>query len=89
MTGYRQIEDLIRVLESGYRMEKPEHAPKAIGDLMFQCWKRNPEERITFVQLTEVLGEMVHPSSLIRFAPDAVSTRNNLEMLKSRLPTVI
>jgi hypothetical protein len=30
---------LIRQLENGYRMEKPDFAPNYIGEIMSGCWK--------------------------------------------------
>ena len=62
------IGELIRFLQSGNRMEKPEYAPKAIGDIMTECWKQNQEERIDFEKLERILGEMVDPSIQDQFA---------------------
>ena len=55
---------LIRELMIGYRMEKPQMATNVIGRLMTDCWKTEPNERPTFHQLQEALGN--HLESSIR-----------------------
>ena len=47
---------LIKQLENGYRMEKPEYAPNAVGDIINSCWRANPKQRPTFVQLEEMVS---------------------------------
>ncbi len=49
-------------------MDKPECAPKAIGEILIKCWMHNPDERIAFDQLEQTLGEMVDPSIQEQFA---------------------
>lgn len=49
-------------------MEKPEYAPNAIGDVMASCWREEPDDRLTFSRLEQVLGEMVDPDVRARFA---------------------
>ena len=36
-------------------MEKPNYAPNFIGEVMNNCWKREPKERPTFNQLEETI----------------------------------
>ena len=71
-------------------MEKPEYAPKAIGDIMAQCWKHNQDERITFAQLEEILGEMVDPSTQQRFAaaPEPEVSLNYMSMTTDEAPAM-
>lgn len=40
-------------------MEKPEIAPNAVGRIMADCWKHNPEDRKTFNELEHLLGQLV------------------------------
>ena len=47
---------LIKELENGYRMEKPNYAPNFIGDVMSNCWKKEPKDRPTFNQLEEIVS---------------------------------
>jgi len=42
---------LIKEILDGYRMDKPDKAPNFIGDIMAECWKADPKERLTFTQL--------------------------------------
>lgn len=36
-------------------MEKPEHTPKCVAEVMEGCWKADPNQRPTFGQIEEVL----------------------------------
>ncbi|KAI9559073.1 hypothetical protein GHT06_015862 [Daphnia sinensis] len=47
---------LIKEIQKGYRMEKPEYAPNLFGEIMTNCWKSDPKERPTFSQLKEVIS---------------------------------
>lgn len=46
---------LVKEIQKGYRMEKPDFAPKLFGDIMANCWKTDPQERPTFSQLDELI----------------------------------
>ena len=46
---------LIKELENGYRMEKPNYTANFIGDVMKNCWEKKPKERPTFNQLEETI----------------------------------
>nr|CAH0101076.1 unnamed protein product [Daphnia galeata] len=39
---------LIKTIQKGYRMEKPDNAPNFFGDILTICWKADPKERPTF-----------------------------------------
>ena len=47
--------ELIKKLEDGYRMEKPNNAPNFIRDVMSNCWEKEPKDRPTFRQLEEMI----------------------------------
>ncbi|KAM4544457.1 platelet-derived growth factor receptor beta-like isoform 3-T4 [Odontesthes bonariensis] len=46
-------------LKRGHRMERPEHAPHDIYDLMKQCWTEEPQSRPTFSSLVIAVGNML------------------------------
>ena len=52
----------IKLLQNGYRMDKPEFAPNSIGDIMSQCWKADPKERPTFSQLEVMISNHLESS---------------------------
>ena len=56
------LNQLIRELQSGFRMDKPQYATNDINQLMINCWKADPNERLTFQQLQEILGIQLEAS---------------------------
>lgn len=58
---YFDIEDkdLIKKLQDGYRMGKPEFASQEIYDMMMNCWNFVPETRPTFDELEKRLGGLM------------------------------
>ncbi|KAI9559290.1 hypothetical protein GHT06_016079 [Daphnia sinensis] len=42
---------LIKTIQQGYRMEKPDNAPNFFGEILSNCWKTDPKDRPTFSQL--------------------------------------
>ncbi|KAG8524136.1 Tyrosine-protein kinase HCK [Galemys pyrenaicus] len=49
--------EVIRSLERGYRMPRPEHCPEELYNIMTRCWKNRPEERPTFEYIQSVLDD--------------------------------
>ncbi|OBS78002.1 hypothetical protein A6R68_19611 [Neotoma lepida] len=49
--------EVIRALEHGYRMPRPEHCPEELYSIMTRCWKNRPEERPTFEYIQSVLDD--------------------------------
>ncbi|XP_063157031.1 tyrosine-protein kinase Blk [Candoia aspera] len=49
--------DVIRHLEQGYRMPRPESCPSELYAIMLKCWQNNPEERPTFEYLQSILED--------------------------------
>lgn len=44
-------------------MEKPEYAPEILRKIMAGCWKHNPDDRITFDELEQTLGQLVNENT--------------------------
>uniref|UniRef100_A0AC35TQL0 Tyrosine-protein kinase n=1 Tax=Rhabditophanes sp. KR3021 TaxID=114890 RepID=A0AC35TQL0_9BILA len=53
------IQDVVRHIEQGYRMEPPEDCPVSISNIMTKTWDSNPENRPTFVQLCRMLEDII------------------------------
>ncbi|CAH1777673.1 unnamed protein product [Owenia fusiformis] len=49
----------IEKLKNGYRMEKPQFASFQIYQLMKMCWEAEPEDRPTFSEITERVGNLL------------------------------
>ncbi|EHB11718.1 Tyrosine-protein kinase HCK [Heterocephalus glaber] len=49
--------EVIRALEHGYRMPRPDHCPEELYNIMTRCWKNRPEERPTFEYIQSVLDD--------------------------------
>lgn len=50
---------LVREIQNGHRMEKPEYSPNFFGDIMKKCWQLDPKERPTFSQLSEMVEKYI------------------------------
>ena len=44
---------------NGYRMAKPEYAPNFIGEMMSNCWQKEPKDRRTFSQMADVIEKEI------------------------------
>ncbi|XP_029001957.1 tyrosine-protein kinase JAK1 [Betta splendens] len=56
--GQMTIVRLVRVLQEGKRLPRPEGCPDPIYELMRKCWEQMPEDRITFKKLIEELTRL-------------------------------
>jgi hypothetical protein len=50
---------LLRELQKGHRMEKPEYAPNFLGEMMANCWRKEPNDRPTFSQMADVIAKQI------------------------------
>ena len=49
--------EVIKALERGYRMPRPENCPEELYDIMTRCWSTKPEDRPTFEYTQSVLED--------------------------------
>ncbi|XP_051881316.1 tyrosine-protein kinase HCK-like isoform X3 [Pristis pectinata] len=49
--------EVIRSLERGYRMPRPDNCSNELYDIMLNCWKNAPEDRPTFEYLQSILED--------------------------------
>ncbi|XP_068745538.1 fibroblast growth factor receptor 2-like isoform X2 [Montipora capricornis] len=56
------VERLFDLLNSGYRMQKPQNCPEDIYYMMLNCWEKNPNNRASFtekrIQLDTILSSL-------------------------------
>jgi hypothetical protein len=50
---------LVTQIQNGYRMEKPEFAPNFVGEMMANCWLKEPNDRPTFSQMADVIVKQI------------------------------
>jgi len=53
----KPIQDVLRLVEKGYKLEPPEGTPAFIVDLMRDCWLLSPTARPTFAEILNILTE--------------------------------
>ncbi|KAI9565388.1 hypothetical protein GHT06_009180 [Daphnia sinensis] len=46
---------LVKDIQKGLRMEKPDYSPNFFGEIMKSCWKKAPNDRPTFSQLANMI----------------------------------
>ncbi|XP_065664674.1 proto-oncogene tyrosine-protein kinase receptor Ret-like [Hydra vulgaris] len=51
--------DLLVLLKSGYRMERPENCSQYMYDIMLDCWNEDPLKRPTFTELRELFENII------------------------------
>ncbi|XP_047133293.1 angiopoietin-1 receptor-like isoform X2 [Hydra vulgaris] len=51
--------ELLNLLKSGYRMERPENCSEPMYSIMLHCWNEDPLQRPTFTELREHLEEIL------------------------------
>lgn len=45
------MEETVRRITEGYRLERPDECPDAVYSIMLSCWHADPEQRPTFASL--------------------------------------
>ncbi|KAM7373801.1 hypothetical protein PAMP_006504 [Pampus punctatissimus] len=76
-------QEFYSALKRGYRMNRPDHAPQNIFDVMKQCWQEKPQDRPAFSSLVISIGDMLTDDYRKRF----VQLTNNF--LKGENPAVV
>ncbi|KJE90963.1 protein tyrosine kinase src [Capsaspora owczarzaki ATCC 30864] len=51
--------DVLAQLEKGYRMPNPQGCPPTLYQIMYDCWKANPDDRPTFESLQYRLEDLI------------------------------
>nr|NP_001296705.1 fibroblast growth factor receptor 1-like [Hydra vulgaris]AAA29219.1 putative tyrosine kinase [Hydra vulgaris] len=54
--------ELLPLLKSGYRMERPDNCSQSMFDCMLNCWNEDPLQRPTFTKLREYFEELMSQS---------------------------
>ncbi|CAG0888866.1 unnamed protein product [Darwinula stevensoni] len=59
--------ELVRLLQTGYRMEAPRFADHHFYEIMRKCWDEDPSNRPTFHALSACFGEMLPESERLHY----------------------
>lgn len=51
---------ILKLLKTGYRMEKPPNCGQEIYDIMYSCWHLRPQSRPTFTELRKSLDALLN-----------------------------
>ena len=71
-------EELLRLLEQGYRHPAPAGCPQAVHTIMLECWARSPSDRPSFAELGALL-EVVHVDAQAGELPTVVASPGMLQ----------
>uniref|UniRef100_A0A7N8YE45 receptor protein-tyrosine kinase n=1 Tax=Mastacembelus armatus TaxID=205130 RepID=A0A7N8YE45_9TELE len=90
--GVQIDEEFCCRLKEGTRMRAPEYSSSEIYQTMLDCWQGEPQERPTFTELVERLGDLLQASvqqggesdSGMGLSSDSMNTLKRLESLASR-----
>ncbi|XP_065682049.1 uncharacterized protein LOC100202994 isoform X2 [Hydra vulgaris] len=79
--------ELLNLLKSGYRMDRPENCSEPMYDIMLHCWNEDPLQRPTFTELREHLeGIMSKGDHYFSFDIDEENTYYNAASFNSLPP---
>uniref|UniRef100_A0A674D956 Tyrosine-protein kinase n=1 Tax=Salmo trutta TaxID=8032 RepID=A0A674D956_SALTR len=62
--GQMTVTRLVKALEEGKRLPRPESCPGTVYELMRKCWESTPDKRITFKSLIDEFTRMLANNSL-------------------------
>uniref|UniRef100_A0A4W5MMZ0 Tyrosine-protein kinase n=1 Tax=Hucho hucho TaxID=62062 RepID=A0A4W5MMZ0_9TELE len=62
--GQMTVTRLVKALEEGKRLPRPESCPGTVYELMRKCWESTPDRRITFKSLIDEFSRMLANNSV-------------------------
>lgn len=65
-----ELANVYHLLDSGYRMERPEGCPPNVYEIIRKCWQWEPSQRPSFAEIYKELENMFHEAT----APSLVSS---------------
>ncbi|XP_065681618.1 fibroblast growth factor receptor-like isoform X2 [Hydra vulgaris] len=76
--------ELLALLKSGYRMDRPENCSGLMYDIMLHCWNEDPLKRPTFTEIREHLDAIISQSdSYFNFEIDEKNIYYNVASFNS------
>ena len=77
---------MIKFLSSGHRLEKPEHCPVDVYNLMQECWKHEPMLRPKFEEIRNRLPQILNEETKKRNVEAVERSRETYETLLQTNP---
>ena len=77
---------MVRILSSGVRLEKPEHCPQDIYNLMRECWNDDPQLRPKFSEIRLRLPEILNEETKRRNAEAVERSRSTFQNIQQSNP---
>lgn len=72
---------VIQSIGNGMRLPAPTNCPKALHELMLECWSLDPKKRPTFAKIVTDLNRFIRHSSLLQVLPE-----DQMEQIVFRTP---
>ena len=76
------VHQVIQFVTDGLRMTKTNEIPKAIYQIMKNCWQENPDARPTFLELHEEISALVDAPDDVCHVFLSVLTRGTYYLLR-------
>lgn len=51
--------EVMKKVRDGYRLDKPEHCRRELYNIMYYCWDKDPKERPSFTELSQLLENLL------------------------------
>ncbi|XP_064394623.1 uncharacterized protein LOC135341873 isoform X2 [Halichondria panicea] len=79
----KSAEETVALVDSGYRLSPPPGCPKAIYQLMIECWHPDAQDRLSFTELVTSLSQS--GDTLLRWSQEDLSSHPQVCVLGSQL----
>ncbi|XP_035829197.1 fibroblast growth factor receptor 2-like [Aplysia californica] len=76
--------ELLKELQRGYRMERPDNCSEELYQMMLKCWHQHPDHRPTFSTLSQWLEDMMTDVSGAQYLDMQLNLQQSLYKVRTR-----